>query len=145
MAKTAGSGDSRNKQEQAKAKATAKTRTGGGRKTKSIEERTNEVSTKRHSIKALFESQGFQQLGQIEYLFTKAMADQLGMNHGRFIDKLKNPVKFSVKDLYKFAYYTGIAPVAMLQQVSKEVERNRQVVAELKKIKPLPGKNKDGR
>lgn len=144
MGKTAGSDNSSRKREKAKGKAPVQSRAGGGRKIKSTEERIKEVDTKRQSIKAFFERAGFEELAPIEHLFTKAMADQLGVNHGRFIDKLKHPVRFSVKEIYRFSYYAGIEPAAMLAQVGREVDRNRQVVAELKKVKPLADKKKVG-
>lgn len=98
----------------------------------------------RRSIKALFESNRLTGLEQISHLFTKAMADQLGVNHGRFLDKLRNPIRFSLKDLYKFAYYTGIEPATLMGQVRKEVENNDAVVKMLRTIKPLSDKSKAG-
>jgi hypothetical protein len=121
-------------------KATGK----GGRKPQSLQQRTQHVDMMRRSIKALFESNRLSGLEQISHLFTKAMADQLGVNHGRFLDKLRNPIRFSLKDLYKFSYYTGIEPAALMGQVQKEVENNKEVVRMLKDIKPLSDKSKAG-
>jgi hypothetical protein len=142
MAKATNSARSQGGQGKKTAKAGAPAKGKGGRKEKTLQKRIDEAKAKRHSIKGLFETHEIVQLKEIEFLFMKSMADQIGINHGRFIDKLKNPVKFSMKDIYKFSYYVDIDPSMMIRQVQKEVEANREVVEMLKKVKPIKEKKK---
>jgi hypothetical protein len=142
MAKATKSGSSQGEQGKPKAKAGGKTKGKGGRKEKTLQKRIDEAKAKCHSIKGLFETREIIQLREIEFLFMKSMADQIGVNHGRFIDKLKNPIKFSMKDIYKFSYYVDINPSMMVRQVQKEVEANGEVVEMLKKVKPIKEKKK---
>lgn len=108
-----------------------------GRKKKSIQEVAAEIKTKSLSIKSLIENSRIQTLKEIEPLFTKSMADQLGVNHGRFIDKLKNPIKFSTKDIFRFAYYVDLNPTEIINQVKDEIENNQLLVEKLKKFKAI--------
>ncbi|HEU0228745.1 MAG TPA: hypothetical protein VFQ86_13480 [Arachidicoccus soli] len=108
-----------------------------GRKKKSIQDVAAEIKTKSLSIKSLIENSRIKTLKEIEPLFTKSMADQLGVNHGRFIDKLKNPIKFSAKDIFRFAYYVDLNPTEIINQVKDEIESNQLLVEKLKKFKAI--------
>lgn len=142
MAKTMKSGNLRRNKAQPQNSSEKKGKV--GRKKKELEDRLEEAKAKRSYIKALFESRSLVKLKEIEHAFTKAMADQIGINHGRLIDKLKNPIRFSMKDIYRFSYYVNIDPLAMMIQIKKEVDGNAEVVKKLQEIKPLKEKKKTG-
>lgn len=108
-----------------------------GRKTKTVQEMEAEVKTKLNSLKSFLESGSFDKLGDIEHLFSKVMADQLGVNHGRFIYKFKHPILFSVKDLFRFAYYVHIRPELIFNQVQKEIAGDQALNIKLNKFKAI--------
>ena len=110
---------------------------GGGRKTKTVEDLKQDIATKRLSIKSIFESGSLTSLRELESLFTKAMANEMGVSHTNFSGKFKNPVEFSLKELYRFAYYIGIDQKLISDQADKEISANRTLVADLKKFRSV--------
>ena len=106
-----------------------------GRKKKTPLEVREAMAAKALSIKSTIESGNLRKLKDIEHLFSKAMADEIGVNHGRFIDKLKNPIKFSVKELFKFAYFINTEPDNLLGLVIQEIKTNKEITQKLQKGK----------
>ena len=108
------------KQEQIKAKR--------GRKTKSIEDLKEDIKSKCLSIKSIIESGNLKAMKELEPLFSKAMADEMWVNHGRFGEKLRNPNKFSVYDIYRFAYYVGTDPSKLSAQINLEISVDKNLL-----------------
>lgn len=116
-------------QEQIKAKR--------GRKTKSIENIKDDIKSKCLSIKSIIESGNLRTMKDLEPLFSKAMADEMGVNHGRFGIKLQNPIKFSVYDIYRFALYVGTDPTKLCMQISLEIAKDKELLKKLALFKSI--------
>lgn len=108
-----------------------------GRKVKTLESIKEDIRSKCLSIKSIIDSGNLKALKELEPLFSKAMADEIGVNHGRFSDKLRNPVKFSVSDIHRFAYYIGFEPDKLSLQINSEIRINKSVVSTLKEFKKI--------
>ncbi|MFN4313282.1 MAG: hypothetical protein ACK4E0_03240 [Chitinophagaceae bacterium] len=108
-----------------------------GRKVKTLENLQEDIKSKCLSIKSIIDSGNLNALKELEPLFSKAMADEMGVNHGRFSDKLRNPVKFSMIDVHRLAYYVGFEPDKLTNQINLEIKNNKAVVSKLKKFKNI--------
>jgi hypothetical protein len=108
-----------------------------GRKTKTIEGLREDIQSKCLSIKSIMDSGNLKKLRELEPLLSKAMADELGVNHGRFLDKLRNPIKFSIKEIHRFAYYVGTNPEKLTDQVNLEITANSDLLSKLHKFKDI--------
>lgn len=106
-----------------------------GRKTKSIEELKQDIGSKRLSIKTLIETGKLTRLRELEPLFSKAMADEIGVNHTRFSSKFRAPVDFGVKEVYRFALYIETDPQLFFKQIGKEISVSSDLLSKLKKFK----------
>ncbi|SFW82745.1 hypothetical protein [Chitinophaga sancti] len=108
-----------------------------GRKVKTIEGLREDIQSKCLSIKSIMDSGNLKKMRELEPLFSKAMADELGVNHGRFLDKLRNPIKFSLKDLHRFAYYVGSIPEKFTDQANHEIKTDKDLASKLHKFKDI--------
>jgi len=108
-----------------------------GRKTKSIEDIKEDIKSKCLSIKSIVESGNLKAMKELEPLFSKAMADEMGVNHGRFGEKFRNPIKFSVYDIYRFAYYVGTDPAKLSMQINLEISADKNLLKELTLFKSI--------
>lgn len=108
-----------------------------GRKVKTIESLQEDIKSKCLSIKSIIDSGNLNTLKELEPLFSKAMADEIGVNHGRFSDKLRNPIKFSVFDIHRFAYYVGFEPDKLSSQINSEIRLNKILVTELSQFRQI--------
>lgn len=108
-----------------------------GRKTKSIEDLKEDIKSKCLSIKSIIESGNLKSMKELEPLFSKAMADEMGVNHSRFGQKLRNPIKFSVYDIYRFAYYVDTDPAKLSLQINLEISADKNLLKELVKFKSI--------
>lgn len=108
-----------------------------GRKIKTIEDLKEDIKAKCLSIKSIIDSGNLKTMKELEPLFSKAMADEMGVNHGRFAEKLRNPIKFSVFDIYRFAYYIKIDPMKLLTQINLEISADKSLFKVLGKFKSI--------
>jgi hypothetical protein len=108
-----------------------------GRKVKTLEGLSEDIKTKCLSIKSIIDSGNLKKLKELEPLVSKAMADELGVNHGRFLEKLRNPVKFSIKEIHRFANYVGTDAEKFTDQINLEIKMNGDLVAKLHKFKSI--------
>lgn len=108
-----------------------------GRKIKTIEALEADIRSQRLSIKSMVNSGDLASLKQLEPLFTKAMADELGVNHGSFTDKLRNPIKFSYKDIHRLGLYFDLNPDKLSAQINLEVRSNSSLIEKLSKFKKV--------
>jgi hypothetical protein len=107
------------------------------RKSKTIGDLMEDIKSRCLSIKSVIDSGNWEKLKDIEPLVSKAMADEMGVNHGRFSDKLRNPIKFSAYEIYRFALYVGADPDKLLKQLNHEVLTNKKLLDELKQFKSV--------
>ena len=108
-----------------------------GRKTKTLQNLKDEIKSKCLSIKSIIDSGNLKSLKELEPLFSKAMADEMGVNHGRFSNKLRNPIKFSVFDLHRFANYVNVDANRLSLQINIEIQSDKKLLLELKKFKSI--------
>ncbi|PVD54113.1 hypothetical protein DC498_01610 [Terrimonas sp.] len=108
-----------------------------GRKVKTLEDIQEDIKSKCLSIKSIIDSGNLNALKELEPLFSKAMADEIGVNHGRFSNKFRNPVKFSVSDIHRFAYYIGFEPDKLSSQINSEIRLNKSLVSALKEFRKI--------
>jgi len=108
-----------------------------GRKIKSIEDIKEDIKSKCLSIKSIVESGNLKAMKDLEPLFSKAMADEMGVNHGRFGDKFRNPIKFSVYDIYRFAFYVGTDPNKLSMQINHEINADKNLIKGLTSFKSI--------
>ncbi|MGN8035653.1 hypothetical protein ACTJJ0_11250 [Chitinophaga sp. 22321] len=111
--------------------ATSKKSSTKGRKTKSLEELQLEIESKCLSIRTIIESGRWSKLRELEPLISRAMADEIGINHTRLITKLRNPITFSVQEVNRLAFYVGTNPDLICQQVNVEIKKNEQLYKKL--------------
>jgi hypothetical protein len=108
-----------------------------GRKIKSIENLKEDIKSKCLSIKSIIESGNLKAMKELEPLFSKAMADEMGVNHTRFGEKLRNPIKFSVYDIYRFAYYVDADPTKFSTQINDEITADKTLLKALATFKSI--------
>ncbi len=108
-----------------------------GRKVKTIDDLKEDINSKCLSIKSIIDSGNLKKLRELEPLVSKAMADELGFNHGRFSEKLRNPIMFSMKEIHHFGYYVGVDAGKITDQINLEIKGNGPIVTKLKKFKSI--------
>ncbi|MBN8877038.1 MAG: hypothetical protein J0I32_05785 [Sphingobacteriales bacterium] len=108
-----------------------------GRKVKTLEDIQEDIKSKCLSIKSIIDSGNLNRLKELEPLVSKAMADELGVNHGRFSDKLRNPVKFSVIEIHRFALYVKADPDKLMKHVNQEILSNSKLMKELSQFRSI--------
>ena len=106
-----------------------------GRKKRTLTSLQEEIKSKCLSIKSIIDSGNLKALRELEPLFSKAMADEMGVNHGRFLDKLRNPIKFSVYDVHRFANYVNTDVEKLSVQINLEINNDKKLKTELSKFK----------
>ena len=72
-------------------------------------------------IKAMFDNGSVSKMRDIEKLFPTKMAKELGMNHSRYVVKLKKPELFSIKQIIQMASLLNISPDRITEIIFKEV------------------------
>ncbi|QHS60819.1 hypothetical protein [Chitinophaga agri] len=110
---------------------------GRGRKIKTVEALIEDIAAKRKSLKSIFLSGDFISLRELESLFTKAMASEMGVNHTNFTAKFRTPVNFSLHEIHRLAHYIGIDPQLISKQADMEIASNKDLQVKLKKFKSV--------
>jgi hypothetical protein len=62
------------------------------------------------SLKTLFESGKVTHMKMIENLFPTLISKELGLNHSRYINKLKKPELFTMKQIMKLSAMIDVHP-----------------------------------
>jgi hypothetical protein len=78
------------------------------------------------SIKAMFESGSVTKMRDIEKLFPTKIARELGMNHSRYVIKLKKPELFNFKQIVKLASLINVSPERITEVILYEVSKGRK-------------------
>lgn len=105
------------------------------RKSKTIGDLLEDIKSRCLSIKSIIDSGNLEKLKDLEPLVSKAMADEMGVNHGRFSDKLRNPIKFSLHEIHRFALYVNADPDKLVKQANLEILANAKLLRELKEFR----------
>lgn len=109
----------------------------GGRKVKPVEDIKRDISSKCLSIRTIISTGALGKLSELEPLFSKAMADELGVNHGRFQAKLRNPVKLTMTEIHRFANYTQTDVEKLTRIVNAEIMKNKAIMTILTKFRSV--------
>ena len=72
-------------------------------------------------IKAMFETGKIKKLTQLEKLSPTKLSKLLGINYGRYIEKLHNPELFALRELVKFAEIIDIDFKLLIDTVVTEI------------------------
>lgn len=75
------------------------------------------------SIKSMFETGNVLQMKDIEELFPTSLSKDLNMNHGRYIDRLHNPDKFSYKQIFRLSALINVDPKIISDVIVSELKR----------------------
>lgn len=75
------------------------------------------------AIKAMFETGKIKKLVQLEKLSPTKLSKLLGINYGRYIEKLHNPELFALKELVKLAQIIDIDFKLIVDNVVAEISR----------------------
>ncbi len=73
------------------------------------------------AIKAMFETGKIKKMSQLEKLYPTKISRLLGINYGRYIEKLNNPEFFSLVELIKFAAIINIDFKSLVHTVVDEI------------------------
>jgi hypothetical protein len=73
------------------------------------------------SVKAMFENGSVTKMRDIEKLFPTKIAKELGMNHSRYVIKLKKPDSFNIKQIIRMASLLNIRPEIITGVIFKEL------------------------
>ena len=84
-----------------------------------------ETETQLLSIKAMFERGSVTKMRDIEKLFPTKVAKELGMNHSRYVVKLKKPELFNIKQIVRLASLLNISPELITGVIFKEISLNK--------------------
>ncbi len=76
------------------------------------------------SIKSMFETGEIIKMYQLAKLHPTKIITALGLNHGRYIEKLSKPEKFSIGEVIRFALLTGADYNKVLQVIMKQAIPN---------------------
>ena len=75
------------------------------------------------AIKAMFETGKIKKLIQLEKLSPTKLSKLLGINYGRYIEKLHNPELFVMRELVKLAHIIDVDFKLLASIVVEEIER----------------------
>lgn len=75
-------------------------------------------------IKSLFETGEAKRMYDIAKLFPSKISNSLGINYGRYIDKLSKPEKFTIDELIRFSHLTGTDIRKIFEVILKEATTN---------------------
>ena len=71
----------------------------------------------------MFEQGNVRQMRDLEKLFPTSVSRDLNMNHGRYIDRLHNPEKFSYQQIFKFSAIINVDPKLISDVIISELMR----------------------
>jgi hypothetical protein len=80
------------------------------------------------SIKSMFEQGNVRQMRDLEQLFPTSLSKDLNMNHGRYIERLHNPEKFSFNQIFKFASLINVDPKIVSDVIISELKKKYKMM-----------------
>lgn len=114
------------------------------------EDKGKEIELELRSIKSMFETGEIKKMYDISKLYPTKIIRALGLNHGRYIDKLAKPERFSIDEIIRFSRLIGVDHNKVLEVVLSEAVPNviakennaRQSTHKKKEKPPAPRKKK---
>ena len=79
------------------------------------------------AIKAMFETGKIKKMTQLEKLSPTKLSKLLGINYGRYIEKLHNPELFALRELVKFSEIIDIDFKLLADTVIAEIIKKKQI------------------
>lgn len=83
-----------------------------------------EIDLSLRSIKSIFETGEVKKMYDIAPLFPTKITRALGINHGRYVDKLSKPEKFTIDEIVRFSRLTGVNLQKVMDVILKEASAN---------------------
>jgi len=83
-------------------------------------------------IKLLFEKNAVSRMYDLRNLHSGKLADMLGMNGGRYADKLAHPEKFTFFEILRLSYLIDIDPNLIINVIQNEEDIIRKVQERVK-------------
>jgi hypothetical protein len=79
------------------------------------------------ALKSMFDSNNVKRMKDLEKLYPTLVANDLRMNHGRYIKKLYNPEDFTIKQIFKLASIINVNPGTIANIIVTEVASKYKV------------------
>jgi hypothetical protein len=92
------------------------------------------------SIKATFETGEVKRMYEISTLYPTKVIKALGLNHGRYINKLAKPEKFSIEEIIRFSRLIGVDHNKVMEVILREAVENVIAKEKAKASKAKPAK-----
>lgn len=74
-------------------------------------------------VKSIWKAGDLKSFSTIFTIIPKSIiSDDLGLNYGRFVPKIENPILLSMGDILRISKLTGVAFTALTQMVALEIE-----------------------
>lgn len=84
-----------------------------------------EKKTKYLALKSMFLSGQVLRMKDIEKIYPTMVAKDLGINHGRYINKLYKPQEFSIKHIVVLAHLLEIDPQIIIKIIFTQLNSQR--------------------
>src|ERR1700733_5107874 len=84
-------------------------------------------------IKLLFENNAISRMYKLKDLQSGKMSEALGMNKGRYAQKLANPETFSVSEILRFSLVVDVDPILVINVIQKEKEVLENIIERVEK------------
>src|ERR1700738_4351438 len=92
------------------------------------------------SIKSTFETGEVKRMYEISTLYPTKIIKALGLNHGRYINKLAKPEKFSIGEIIRFSRLIGVDHNKVMEVILREAVPNVIAKEKAKEGKAKPTK-----
>jgi hypothetical protein len=89
-----------------------------------IEPENREIDVAFRSIKSTFETGDVRKMYDIATLYPTKIIKALGLNHGRYINKLAKPETFDISEIIRFSRLIGVDHQKVLEVILKEAIPN---------------------
>ncbi len=84
-------------------------------------------------IKYLFENRAIKRMYKLKDFIPGKVALALGINTGRYAEKLLNPEKFTLFEILRFAYVINVNPSLVIDVIQTEVDVIKKIQDRVKK------------
>lgn len=86
--------------------------------------KNNDADLALRSIKSTFETGEVKRMYDISTLYPTKIIKALGLNHGRYVNKLAKPEKFSIEEIIRFSRLIGVDHNKVLEVILREALPN---------------------
>lgn len=86
--------------------------------------KNNDADLALRSIKSIFETGEVKRMYDISTLYPTKIIKALGLNHGRYVNKLAKPEKFSIEEIIRFSRLIGVDHNKVFEVIIREALPN---------------------